>query len=134
MAGVSDPVAFLVRRRPVIALAVALLAGGFAFASVRDAEPFLEADVSLPVGGRERSLYTVVLRARGGGAITEIEATCDDPRASIPLGRFERLGPGEASRVRVDLSGDGDGHGPATLRVTYKNPDPRTLDVKVGRK
>jgi hypothetical protein len=131
MSGVTDPVPFLVRRRPVLALLAALAAGVAATASVRGAEPHLEADVSAPVG-RDRLFYTLLLRARGGGALTEIVTSCEDSRASIPRDRIERLGPGQESRVHVDLRADVGDSEPVVVRVAYRNPEPRVLEVLVG--
>lgn len=119
----------LTRGRPVLALAVALAAGGWAYAAVRPIEPHLTAEVRHMPGTGAAQAWFVDVRARGGGEVHDLTISPPHAKALVTAGQVPVLRSGETVRLRVLFEEYVDHV--TTLVVHYRTDRPRTLDVEM---
>jgi hypothetical protein len=113
--------------RPYLAVALAVAAGWVSYVQVAAIEPHVEVRSQATLLQPTVGIWTVAIKARGGGEVTDLRVTTGNSALEIVNPAVGRLKSGEAKAVRVLVQGS-----PAQtplLEVRYDNPEPQVLTV-----
>ncbi len=116
------------RARLAVALVLALLAAGAAYARARPLEPHLEITVRRELHQEDRSIYAIRIELRGGepADLLAIEVL-RGPVGIVGPGRVERPAPGTQFNVQVTVIGETTV--PAAVRIVQTGRVDRTYEV-----